>query len=122
MDRASGVALVDAVAASCAVPGIWPPVTIAERRYMDGGVRSTTNADLARGSDRILILNPIGEAANTFSSCILFIHFLMAQSASDQKLPDSGSETSQAIPRLSCSSCWIASAHHPGQITVRRRK
>src|SRR5881227_3692171 len=51
MDRTSGVSLVDAVSASCAVPGIWPPVTIAGRRYMDGGVRSATNADLARGSD-----------------------------------------------------------------------
>jgi NTE family protein len=64
MDRASGVSLVDAVAASCAVPGIWPPVSITGRRYMDGGVRSPTNADLARGYDRILILNPLGEAAN----------------------------------------------------------
>ena len=64
LDRASGVSLVDAVAASCAVPGIWPPVTIAGRRYMDGGVRSATNADLARGYDRILILNPLGANAN----------------------------------------------------------
>lgn len=64
MDRTSGVSLVDAVAASCAVPGIWPPVTIAGRRYMDGGMRSATNADLARGYDRILILNPLGANAN----------------------------------------------------------
>jgi NTE family protein len=68
MDRASGVSLVDAVAASCAVPGIWPPVTIAGRRYMDGGVRSATNADLAGGSERMVILNPIGEAANYFGA------------------------------------------------------
>ena len=64
MDRTSGVSLVDAVSASCAVPGIWPPVTIAGHRYMDGGVRSATNADLAHGSDRILILNPLGANAN----------------------------------------------------------
>lgn len=64
MDRGSGVDLVDAVAASCAVPGIWPPVTIAGHRYMDGGVRSATNADLARGYERILILNPLGANAN----------------------------------------------------------
>ncbi|HVB26235.1 MAG TPA: patatin-like phospholipase family protein [Ktedonobacteraceae bacterium] len=64
MDRGSGVNLVDAVAASCAVPGIWPPVTIGEHRYMDGGVRSATNADLAKGYDRILILNPLGANAN----------------------------------------------------------
>jgi NTE family protein len=68
MDRASGVSLVDAVAASCAIPGIRPPVTIAGRRYMDGGMRSATNADLARGSDRIFILNPAGEAANFFGA------------------------------------------------------
>jgi NTE family protein len=35
--RDSGVTLVDAVAASCAVPGIWPPATIGDRRYVDGG-------------------------------------------------------------------------------------
>lgn len=57
-DRTSGVELVDAVAASCAVPGVWPPVTINGRRYMDGGVRSTTNADLAAGYERVLILAP----------------------------------------------------------------
>ena len=54
----SGVALVDAVAASCAVPGIWPPVTINGRRYIDGGIRSVANADLAAGYDRILIVTP----------------------------------------------------------------
>lgn len=70
MDRASGVSLVDAVSASCAVPGIWPPVAIAGRRYMDGGVRSATNADLARGYERILILNPLGANANFFGAGI----------------------------------------------------
>jgi NTE family protein len=59
-DSASGVSLVDAVAASCAVPGIWPPVTIGGRRYMDGGVRSSDNADLAAGAARIVILSPLG--------------------------------------------------------------
>ncbi|MBO1755547.1 patatin-like phospholipase family protein [Allobranchiibius sp. CTAmp26] len=50
--------LVDAVAASCAVPGVWPPVSIGERRYMDGGMRSGTNVDLAAGCDRILVVTP----------------------------------------------------------------
>jgi NTE family protein len=54
----SGVELTDAVAASCAVPGVWPPVTINGRRYMDGGVRSATNADLATGCDRVLVVTP----------------------------------------------------------------
>ncbi|WP_433173215.1 patatin-like phospholipase family protein [Actinoallomurus sp. CA-150999] len=54
----SGVDLVDAVSASCAVPGIWPPVRIDGRRYVDGGVHSSENADLVVGYDRILILSP----------------------------------------------------------------
>jgi len=58
-DRDSGVGLVDAVAASCAVPGIWPPVTIGDRRYVDGGVRSVTNADLAGPCERVLVIQPM---------------------------------------------------------------
>lgn len=54
----SGVPLVDAVAASCAVPGVWPPVAINGRRYVDGGVRSMANADLAAGAERVLIIQP----------------------------------------------------------------
>ena len=59
----SGVDLVDAVAASCAVPGVWPPVTIKGRRYIDGGVRSGANADLAAGCDRVLVVTPSQAAA-----------------------------------------------------------
>jgi NTE family protein len=59
-DASSGVSLVDAVAASCAVPGIWPPVTIGDRRFMDGGVRSSDNADLAEGAARIIVISPLG--------------------------------------------------------------
>jgi len=59
-DRSSGVSVIDAVAASCAVPGVWPPVTIDGRRYMDGGVRSGDNADLAAGSADIVIISPLG--------------------------------------------------------------
>ena len=61
-DRLSGTSLVDAVAASCAVPGIWPPVTIDGRRYMDGGARSSDNADLALGYARTMIVAPMGTA------------------------------------------------------------
>jgi len=55
-DADSGVGLVDAVAASCAVPVIWPPVTIGDARYVDGGIRSAENADLAAGHDLVLVL------------------------------------------------------------------
>ncbi|MEU3725254.1 patatin-like phospholipase family protein [Streptomyces sp. NPDC031705] len=58
-DRESGAGLVDAVSASCAVPGVWPPVTVGGRRFIDGGVRSATNADLASGYARVVILAPM---------------------------------------------------------------
>lgn len=59
-DRSSGVSLVDAVAASCAVPGAWPPVTIDGRRYMDGGVGSTINLQFADDCDDVVVLVPQG--------------------------------------------------------------
>jgi NTE family protein len=57
-DRDQGIDLVDAVAASCAVPCVWAPVTIGARRYVDGGMRSPVNADLAAGYDRVVIVAP----------------------------------------------------------------
>jgi NTE family protein len=56
------VDLVSAVSASCAVPGIFPPVTIDGKRYMDGGIRSATNADLVENYDEILVIAPIPDA------------------------------------------------------------
>jgi NTE family protein len=57
-DQDSGVELVDAVAASCAVPGAWPVVTIAGRRYMDGGIASSVNLGVARDCDAAVVLVP----------------------------------------------------------------
>ncbi|HET6257924.1 patatin-like phospholipase family protein [Pseudonocardia sp.] len=59
LDRDAGVPLVEAVAASCAVPGVWPPVSTGGRRFIDGGVRSPTNADLAAGFSRVVVIAPI---------------------------------------------------------------
>jgi len=56
LDRASGADLVASVAASCAVPGLFPPTVIQGRRYIDGGFRSFTNADLATGHDIIVVI------------------------------------------------------------------
>lgn len=58
--RDSGVPLEWAVASSCAVPGVYPPVTIGGRRYMDGGIRSVTNADLAAGASAVIVLDAVG--------------------------------------------------------------
>jgi NTE family protein len=58
-DKNSGVSLIDAVAASCAVPLVWPPMTVNGTRYIDGGVRSIANADLAAGYGRVVVVAPV---------------------------------------------------------------
>jgi NTE family protein len=55
----------EAVAASCTVPWLFAPVLIAGREYVDGGVWSPTNLDLApagRGSE-VLCLSPLSSVA-----------------------------------------------------------
>lgn len=63
LDGDSGVSLVDAVAASCAVPGVWPVVTLAGRRFMDGGMASSVNIALAADCDAVVALVPQGREA-----------------------------------------------------------
>ncbi|MFF4491693.1 patatin-like phospholipase family protein [Streptomyces sp. NPDC001544] len=67
-DSRSGVTLLEAVAASCAVPVVWPPVTVAGRRWMDGGSRSTANLQLARGYRRVLAIAPVPTAVGPHPS------------------------------------------------------
>jgi NTE family protein len=55
-NKNSSVGLVDAVASSCAAPGVFPPITIRGRRYIDGGMRSPTNADAAKGYDVVAVV------------------------------------------------------------------
>jgi NTE family protein len=58
-DRAGGAPLPAAVASSCAMPGASPPVTINGRQYMDGGVVSGTNADVATGAGVLVVVEPL---------------------------------------------------------------
>jgi NTE family protein len=64
-DRDSGVDLVDAVTASTAAPGLVPTVSINGARYIDGGMRSTENADLASGYAHVVVLSPLGGRSGT---------------------------------------------------------
>jgi NTE family protein len=56
-DREAGVDVHRAVASSCSVPGLSPPVTIGTEQYIDGGARDMLNADLAVGHDRVVALS-----------------------------------------------------------------
>jgi NTE family protein len=64
--RDSRVDLVHAVASSCAVPLVWPPVPVNGRRYVDGGVRSAANADVAEGADRVVVLAPLPQSFSRY--------------------------------------------------------
>lgn len=65
-----GMDLIDSVAASGAVPGLWPHVTMNGKEYIDGGMVSSTNACLAKDFKQILIIAPltqkIGKLPNVF--------------------------------------------------------
>ena len=59
-DRDSGVDLADAVTAGTALPGVVPTHNINGTRYINGGVRSAENADLARGYANVVVISPFG--------------------------------------------------------------
>ena len=61
-DEAPPAALADAVLASTAIPGVFPPVRVGEHHYVDGGVFSATSLDLAvrAGCRSIVCIAPLG--------------------------------------------------------------
>jgi NTE family protein len=61
LDHSSGLTLAEAAAASSAVPGVWPMVHAGGRNLIDGGMQSPTNAQLAWGYGRIVIITPSAE-------------------------------------------------------------
>lgn len=62
-NASTGKPLSLAIAASCSVPCAFPPVHIDGRTFVDGGLGSSTNAEIAEGCARVVILDPLG---NTF--------------------------------------------------------
>ncbi len=64
-DRESGVDLVDAVTAATALPGSSPTININGTHYINGGVRSAENADLASGYANVVVLSPFGGRSRT---------------------------------------------------------
>lgn len=61
-DKGAGVPLPHAVAATCAIPVLFPAVTIQGRRYMDGGILSHLNAAAVAPTDVLVVLSchPLG--------------------------------------------------------------
>ena len=55
-EKHHGVPIELAIASSCSVPALFPPVTIDGARYTDGGVRSATSADLTQRIEPDVVL------------------------------------------------------------------
>jgi NTE family protein len=68
----AGVPISTAVAASGALPVVYEPVEIEGRQFIDGGIRSTTNVDVAveRGAKFIIVINPLVPYINDFQKRI----------------------------------------------------
>ena len=100
-DASTGAPLDRAVASSCAVPGIFPPITIAGRRYIDGGMRSGTNADLAAGHDKVLLVTLMAgaRAANAGNPADARMQRYLERMAREQQvLLDAGATIEQLGP------------------------
>jgi NTE family protein len=66
------ITVAGAVQASCAIPGVFRPVSAGGRSYVDGGAWSPTNLDTAqvRRDDRVLCLNPTGSLRPAIGSLV----------------------------------------------------
>jgi NTE family protein len=89
-DAGANVPLDRAVASSCAVPGLFAPITINGRRYMDGGMRSPTNADLAAGHDVVLLVSLMTREATAPTADPRLARYLQTMDSELQVLADAG--------------------------------
>lgn len=103
-DGAPKAKLADAVAASCAVPSYYRPVTIRGRRYMDSGMRSLTNADLlaGEGCDVVIVLSPF--SSNERGALLDTALFGVARSAS-------AAQTAREVDGLRARGVQVAVVH-----------
>ena len=90
-----GVGVVCAVASSCSVPGVYPPIAIRGRRWMDGGVRSPTNADLAAGHARVVVISVMPRELTPGASLVRMFESLDAEVAA---LKAGGAEVTVVSP------------------------
>ena len=90
-DQTSGVSLIDAVSASGAVPGIWPLMHINGRAWIDGGMVSATNARLADGYERVVILAPMPSGYGSIPGAVEDAATMRANANVFLVAPDEGS-------------------------------
>jgi len=88
-----------AVAASTALPMVYTPVELRGRHFVDGGIRSTTNVDVAveRGAKFIVVVNPLVPFVNDFSHQIPTVLGTRARHISDMGFAAIGNQAFRMI-------------------------
>src|SRR6476646_9376848 len=88
-----------AVECSTALPVVYKPVDLKGRQLVDGGIRSTTNVDIAveKGAKFILVVNPIVPFVNDFEQTIPTVFGTRVRRVSDMGLPAIANQTFRLI-------------------------
>ncbi|HWH44247.1 MAG TPA: patatin-like phospholipase family protein [Thermoleophilaceae bacterium] len=81
-----------AVSASAALPMVYKPVEIKGRHLIDGGIRSTTNVDVAveHGCKFIVVVNPLVPYVNDFQKVIPTLSGSRVRRVADMGFPQVG--------------------------------
>jgi predicted acylesterase/phospholipase RssA len=95
----SDVPISKAVECSTALPIVYKPVDLKGRQMVDGGIRSTTNVDIAveKGAKFIVVVNPLVPYVNEFEKTIPTVFGTRVRRVSDMGLPAIANQTFRLI-------------------------
>jgi NTE family protein len=95
----SDVPISKAVECSTCLPVVYKPVDLKGRQFVDGGIRSTTNVDIAveKGAKFIVVVNPLVPYVNDFEKTIPTVFGRRVRRVSDMGLPAIANQTFRLI-------------------------
>ena len=95
----SDVPISKAVECSTCLPVVYKPVDLKGRQFVDGGIRSTTNVDIAveKGAKFIVVVNPLVPYVNDFERTIPTVFGRRVRRVSDMGLPAIANQTFRLI-------------------------
>jgi NTE family protein len=95
----SDVPISKAVECSTCLPIVYKPVDLKGRQFVDGGIRSTTNVDIAveKGAKFIVVVNPLVPYVNDFEKTIPTVFGRRVRRVSDMGLPAIANQTFRLI-------------------------
>jgi NTE family protein len=88
-----------AIQCSTALPVVYKPVDLKGRQMVDGGIRSTTNVDIAveKGAKFIIVVNPLVPFVNDFERTIPTVFGTRVRRVADMGLPAIANQTFRLI-------------------------